>query len=348
MARYDQLREQALANIEALFNYWGLDYVQISEVEYDFKNPTRKDENYGACRFNVDKGRGADFSGSYVTNDQIRQIFGAGFSREDFINIGATERTWGFDIIGLCARINGANNYSDAAKLLKKHLSEIAESRSLIKPHPLAADLRKHRSQENKLKALRSAERTFNLCRDFEGTVGDLYLQGRGIKISNEPNIKYHARVYNSERRGFFPTLIFKISKTHNGPLEAIHRIYLNDLTFTKLDVEDPKKALGNVMGSGIWFGSPDTTLVIAEGPENALSFRVLGYSFVVSTVYATNFHNLKIPKEVNKIILAPDNDKAGKLATQKALEYYKRPKLDIVVSFPPEGKDWNDMLMGN
>ena len=46
--KYDQLREKALANFELLLNHWGIEFQLIGEHEYDFLNPTRQDDNFGA------------------------------------------------------------------------------------------------------------------------------------------------------------------------------------------------------------------------------------------------------------------------------------------------------------
>lgn len=353
MSRYDPLKERALANVEALFNHWGLQYVKINHKEYDFLNPTREDTNHGACRFNVEKGRGADFTGSDITNADIAATFGPGFNREDFQGIGSTERAVGFDIIGLVQKLFQCNDYIAAAKLLRRHLAELGKKQKLVKPLPNAAEIRTHKQSIERLNILKSAERSWGFARPYEHTIGDAYLKKRNIHVRDEPNIRFHAKVSNSELKTYFPCLLFKVSKEPKGPLEAIHRIYLNH-NGSILNVNDPKKALGNIQGAGIWFGTPGPMLCVAEGPENALSIRCVGYPFAVSTVYSTNYHSLSIPTYVKILKLFPDPDQAGRVAVQKAISKYKRPDLLIQIVFPPEktlsnGKlaDWNDILRG-
>lgn len=342
----DALRERALANIELLFDHWGLEWKKINSKEYDFINPTRKDTNHGACRFNVAKGRGADFTGSYIKDSDVAKL-GPGFTREDFINIGKQESQWGFDIIGLCQRIRQLDSYSDAARNLQESLKELSRDNKLIKPSKDAAAKRLHKIQEEKLKILKSAEKIWNLAEDFKNTVGNHYLRGRKIFIKDEPHIKFLARVKNTEKNNFFPALIFKVSKGPTTPITAIHRIYLYPDIHTgeakKLDCENPKVALGSVLGSAIWFGTPGPQLCIAEGPENALSIRRLGYPFVASSVFSSNFSNLEIPIYVKELLLFPDGDKAGKSNLAKALKKYKKYK--PAIHFPTENKDWNDIL---
>lgn len=355
MGSYDSLRERALANIELLFDHWGLDWKWINTKEIDFINPTRKDQNYGACRFNVEKGRGADFTGSYIKDSDVAKL-GPGFTREDFVNIGKQEFQWGFDIIGLCQTIRGCTSYSDAAKDLQKSLKEISKNSKLATPSKDAAAKRLHKVQEEKLKILQSAEKIWKLAKNFEGTLGDDYLIGRNIFTKYQPSIKFLSKVKNTEKNNFFPALIFKVSREPYGPLSAIHRIYLQVNTeggllghrysVTKLKSENPKIALGSIAGSAIWFGVPGSELCIAEGPENALSVMHLsGCNFVASSVFSNNFGNLTIPHYVKTLKLFPDNDKAGRDNTIKAcIKYeYLKPK----IYFPTPGLDWNDVLMG-
>lgn len=354
MGRYDAVREKALANIELLFDYWALEWKKINSKEIDFINPTRKDNNYGACRFNVEKGRGADFTGSYIKDSDVAK-FGPGFTREDFLNIGKEEQQWGFDIIGLCQKLRQHTSYDDAYRDLRETLQKIAKNTKLVQPAKDAATKRLHKIQEEKLKILQSAEKIWKLSKNFENTIGDDYLRGRKIFIKNEPNIKFLAKVKNTEKNNFFPALIFKVGKEPNGHISAIHRIYLKVNTeggllghrysVSKLNCNNPKVALGSIAGSAIWFGTPGHELCIAEGPENALSLRCLGYPFVASSVFANNFSNIDLPFYVAKVNLFPDSDQAGIDNNAKALRKYAH--LHPTSIFPPQNKDWNDVLIG-
>jgi hypothetical protein len=354
MTKYAQLKERALVNFEHLLDFWKINYVQINTNEYDFINPTRKDNNYGACRFNIAKGTGADFTGSGFTSSDFQSI-GPGFTKEDFAGFTRGDNNnWGFDIIGLCQRIHGLDAYSDAAKMLRDNLRDLKNTVRLKRADPKAYEQREHKRSEQRLKILKSAERTWNLCEEFPLTFGDGYLRARKIFIRDEYNMRFHAKIYNSELKANIPALLFKVQKAPDDRLVAIHRIYISKDGKSKAKIENPKMALGSIQNAGIWFGRPGPELCIVEGPENALSIRVLGYPFVVCTINATNFSNLAIPSYVNKVILMPDPDEAGKQAALKAIKSYGRKGTDIKLVFPPKRKlengklaDWNDILQG-
>lgn len=354
MAKFEALKERALANFDFLLKYWEIEYIQINSSEYDFLNPTRDDTNHGACRFNITKGTGADFTGTGFTSSDYQSL-GAGFDKSDFAGITRGDgNNWGFDIIGLCQRLHGLNTYNDAAKMLQHQLGQLKQGGvNLNKVDPKAKEAREHKRSEQKLKTLQSAQRTWGLCRDYKNTIGETYLISRRLIFPRFDNLKFHEKIYNSELKGNIPALLFKVSDAPDGVIQAIHRIYISKDGTRKAKVAAPKMALGSIQGAGIWFGEPGPELGIAEGPENALSLRVLGHPFVVCTINATNFSNLKIPDYVERLVLFPDPDKAGEQNAQKATRAYNNKEIKIV--FPPKRKlengkmaDWNDILQGH
>lgn len=352
--KYAQLSERALANFEVLLNLWQIQYEKVAPDEYDFLSPTRtNDQNLGACRFNITKGVGSDFAGSNFTSADFQAI-GLGLGKEDFAGFTQQRSTGnGFDIIGLAGRVHRKINRSDAANCLRTDLKALTKSTVLIKPAKDAAELRQHKRQEQKLGALKSAEKTWRICQDIKGTNAVTYFHSRKIYVSNEPNVKYHGQIFNSELKQNIPAILFKVSVGPDTPLVAIHRIYISKDGTRKAKIDIPKRALGSIQGAGIWFGTQGDTLNIAEGPENALTLRMLGYSFVVCTINAGNFSGLCIPSTVNKIILCPDPDGAGEAAARKAIKAYGAQgikKIDLM--YPPKRKlpngklaDWNDVL---
>lgn len=352
MQKYQQVEELALANFELLLIYWGVPFQKINNREYDFINIARADTNFGACRFNTDKNKGADFAGIDFTNEDYALV-GAGLGKEDFEYVPSNVNTnWGFNIIGLCQRLHKCYSYKDAAILLKKHLLEINSDTPLKRVTQEYIDARNHKLQEDTYKKLKKAQQIWAYCKPIEGTLGETYLKSRSIHlVEYEPHVRFHAKVYNNEVKGILPALLFKVSITPASPLVAIHRIYLASDGSSKAKLENQKIALGSIKGAAIWFGEHDKTLSIAEGPETALAIRSLGYPFVACAVSGANFSNLVVPDSVEEILLFGDLDKAGREAVNKAKIAYKKPKRVIKVHFPPKinknGKtDWNDVLI--
>ena len=346
ISRFDLIKEAANVNIEKIFTLWGLNFTKIAPDEYDFLSPFRNDKCFGACRFNTRKGRGADFAGLGVTNAEIHTISST-FDKSDFAGLHEDGRdTFGFDIISLCMRINSLSNYNSAATFLANQLNNIQSDPDFIKVSMQEVELKKKCNEVDRAKKLQIATRTWDRAQDLQETLGDIYLRTRAIELStNHKSIKFHPAMINKELNDTLPVLLFKVSEQPGSELKAIHRIYLSKDGKSKANVENPKMALGDIVGSAIWFGRRDSTLCIAEGPENALSILCLGFAFVCSTVSANNFSNVRIPEYVRKLILFPDNDRAGRINTQKAKDKYAVKVKDIKIVFPKDG-DFNDMLV--
>lgn len=324
LLKYDQLREKGLANFEYLLDYWGIEYKKLTEVEYDFINPTREDRDFGACRFNTQKGRGADFASRTISKEDCRN-FGLGFTPEDFSGYtnGAPYKA-GFDIIGLTQRIHNCNTYSDAAGWLRSDLSKLGENSALVIPSKDAAEKRRKEQAAQLQKKIELSQRLWHTAKELKGSKGELYFKNRHGLNPQETNIRINPWLKHISGVRY-PTLLFKVQREPNGPIVAIHRIFLSENGEIKAPVNDPKMALGAIKGAGIWFGKPCDTLFVAEGPENALVYREVGKTFVVSTVYSTNYHNLTIPDCVKTVILVPDEDKAGLSACKLAIETYTK-----------------------
>lgn len=339
----DLLKERALYHFEMLLDIWKIDYQKIGPYEYDFLSPTRSnDTQFGACRFNVRKGIGSDFAGISYSKKEYEQI-GLGFTKEDFAGFSSYgESNPSFDIIGLCQRIHRLDTYSEASKRLIEYLDQIDGGKINVTELAERAASRYEQARLTKEKMRATAERIWGYCQDIKGTIGETYLNTRNIiPTSVEPNMKFHWRVFTSELKKHIPALIFKVSREPNSQLEAVHRIYLGPDGTRKARLEDNKKALGSIEGNGIWFGTPCDKLYICEGPEEALNARfVYDKQFVVSTVYAANYHNLDIPEYVKTVVLVPDDDGAGIDALVKADKAYRiQGKHVLVTREPPKKK---------
>ena len=344
----DQLREKALVNFEILLNYWNLDYKKITNEEYDIIATWRTDKNFGSVRFNTEKGRGADFAGGSIVEEDYSRL-GAGFSREDFAGFSFQgQAKIGFDVVGLCQRVHAENSYNKATELLNRDIEEVSKQRFLYTPGA-DAYIRRQKEQENKTK--KRKQYAIDLWESskyhkFEGSAGERYLKcTRNIEnYVTEENIRFHPSIHYTPTKTNYPALLFKVQERPDGPLVGIHRIYL-DQDGTKAKLDNPKMALAPIKGSAIWFGEPSTLMCLAEGPENALTLRAWGYQFVASSIFGTNLHNLTIPKCVQELLIFPDPDEPGLNALERARETYGKLKIKVEGIIEHPSLDINDLM---
>lgn len=347
-----QLKEVALLNIQNLFHLWGIEYTKVNEVEYDFISKSRIDNHFGAVRFNVEKGLGADFASTTFTESDFNAI-GAGFSREDFGFSKSKVASYGFDIIGLCQRIHGLDTYNQGYRQLASDLKQVEKISGVQKPDLDAHVKRIERNQADLKKKIDYALTILKWSKNYRGTIGEKYLNYRSIAlIDHEKDMTFHGKIMCKDAGKPLPALLFAIRNLPETDVVGIHRIYIKEDGQGKADIANPKMAVGSVKGNAIWFGTPCDTLYIVEGPENALTLRLIGADFVACAVFAGNIPNLTIPDYVTKVVICPDRDKAGIAAANKALIAYnkKSPRVNL----PKEkilknGKyaDFNDLLMG-
>lgn len=345
---YTALRNEALANFEPLLNLLQIDWKKVGEYEYDFKNPTRDDQNFGACRFNVLKNIGSDFAAPEVHSEDYL-ILGPSFNKEDFAPISSDlgEIKSGFDVIGLIQRLSKLSSYREGAERLKKYLlilnsrGELGETNEIIKQ-------REQELAKKRLFLIKKATQVWSYCGPIRGSRAEKYFYNRAIENTiDEPNVKFHPKVKSKELEKYFPAVILKVAKSPEDGLSALHRIYLDEDGSKKAPLEDAKRALGPIKGSGIWLGKPGPKLYVAEGPENALSLREMGAEFVVSAVFGNNIASLTIPDYVELVILAGDNDRPGKANVTKAAKAFTVEQKKICkIIFPPANEDWNSALM--
>jgi hypothetical protein len=356
--KYDALKERSLANFELLLDFWKVDYKKITEREYDILAFWRKDKNFGSCRFNIDKGRGADFASSSFSQEDFK-LFGTGFDENDFSGFsdeGSSKA--GFDIIGLCQRVYRCNTYQDAAKYLNDDLRTLAREKDIIIPS-------EERIKEKQLKQEKEKKRILEYAKDLwesakynslSGSLGEKYLNSRGI-YKLDKNIRFHPCIRYTPDKTYYPALLFKVQSTPESDIQALHRIYLSQ-DGKKADIPNPKMILSTLRGNAIWFGEKCDILYIAEGPENALTCIEMGAKFSVSTISSENFSNIVIPEYVNKLILVPDPDPAGlksiiKLRHEKEalckIRGLKIEQLDLPLIKKSNGKykDINDIHLG-
>lgn len=87
-------------------------------------------------------------------------------------------------------------------------------------------------------------------------------------------------------------------------------------------------------------------TLGLAEGIETAMAAIALLDLPVWSTLGAERLHQIAIPASVRRLVLLPDNDRAGRIGQRRAAEVYARGGIQVDTIWPPMPfNDWNDVL---
>lgn len=211
-------------------------------------------------------------------------------------------------------------------------LRELSRVRPIPKsPEP---DYRAHRSSAN-------ANRIWEQGRALKGTLGDHYRQTRNLPTQLD-DLRYHPRCPFGKK----PNAVFRpailVAVREGMKIKAIQRIKL---------AADGSRHLGKLMlghpGGAAW--SPrfkGTKLAIAESMEDAGAYTRLHGIPCWSSLGAERLALIRIPDHVTELIIAEDNNRAGRIGAQTAKEAHDKEGRTIRRHPPPpKWKDWSAYL---
>lgn len=185
------------------------------------------------------------------------------------------------------------------------------------------------------------------------GTPAEAYARSRGITAPLPPSIRFaRTPAWRDRETGEvgpdLPALVGAVIGA-GGRLVGIQRIFLRDGGRAKASMRRPKLSLGRVKGGALRLGPAAEEILICEGPEDGLTLaqEMPGRSVWVALGTAM-MPEMHLPAQVRRVVLAGDNDKAGRAAIERAGKAMEDAGLSVRLIFPQAGfKDFNDQLRG-
>jgi hypothetical protein len=170
--------------------------------------------------------------------------------------------------------------------------------------------------------AAERARRLFRITQPLSGTLADSYLRQRGIlRASLHPALRFHPSCYYrdlvSGRTSSYPALIAAVTD-QAGAITGVHRTWLDPEGNGKARVEDPRRALGGLLGNAVRFRfpvqGPVPVMAAGEGLESMLSLsHVMPGMPVVSALTANHLAAFRPPTGCLRLYVAADADAAGR-----------------------------------
>jgi hypothetical protein len=183
-------------------------------------------------------------------------------------------------------------------------------------------------------------------ARPVTDTPAMAYLASRGF-TDPHPALRYHEHVPLGRKHNvrFRPALLAAI-EADIGVI-ALERLFLDvPPGLPANDLRPPKRMLGRPLGGAVRFGAASRVLGLAEGWETAWSAHILLGVPVWAALGADRLAQVAVPERVDRLILLPDNDDAGRIGAQRAAETHARSGRGIETRHPDGGfNDWNDRL---
>ncbi len=223
-----------------------------------------------------------------------------------------------------------------------------------------------------------AARRLFAASRPIAGSLAETYLRRRGIAgLAGLEALRFHPRCFYRideeddqaqdpsaawdgatadappARPGhrFLPALIAAVTD-ETGAITGVQRTWLDAEALRsdaplgprlgKAPVPSPRRALGDLLGRGVRFGSVDASarsggvLLAGEGIETMLSLRmVLPTLPAIAALSAGNLGALQPPPRLRRLYIAEDADPAGHAATARLVARAEAAGVEAVVVRP-------------
>ncbi len=198
------------------------------------------------------------------------------------------------------------------------------------------------------------AKRLYAVGRPLAGTLGEVYLNKRGITLCEGPGksiqaaLRFHACAWfdaNTNRPAIFAGV-----RDNAGNLTGITRLFLDN----KANLIE-RRALGCLNGNAVRIGPANPhRLLVGEGLESTLSFTQTNFGYdladhsLAATLSAAHMAAFNIPPVVRYLTIAADNDAAGRGAAAKlqARAFKQGVKVRIICSKLADFND--DWVRGN
>ncbi len=196
--------------------------------------------------------------------------------------------------------------------------------------------------------SVEAARRLFAMSRPIAGTIGETYLRRRGITLLHGAgSLRFHPRCYYKPDDGpteSWPAMIAAVTDL-TGRITGVHRTWLAPDGSDKAPVETPRKAMGDLLGSTVRIGVPDSVMAAGEGIETMLSLRqVLPNIAMAPALSAAHLAAILFPPALRRLYIVRDNDPAGDAARDTLIERAKAEGIEAIPLSPALG-DFNEDL---
>jgi hypothetical protein len=193
------------------------------------------------------------------------------------------------------------------------------------------------------------ALKLWNASFTAENTVIAKYLHSRGITAAIPPDIRLLPGHRHRPSGRVYPVMLAAIRRWPVKDLIAVHRTWLLPDGSGKAPLEPEKMMLGSASGGAVQLSAPAQKMVVAEGLETAMSVLQETGLPVWAGLSTSGMTGLMLPDFplAQEIIIAGDNDPAGRKAAIQAAENWTKEGREVRLAFPPLNQDFNDMLKG-
>jgi hypothetical protein len=178
------------------------------------------------------------------------------------------------------------------------------------------------------------------------GTLIETYLGSRGLRLLAVPTLRFHPYIKHPSGDSW-PALIALVTRGADDAPLGIHRTFLARDGAGKAPVDPQKMMLGPCRGGAVRLAEPGDVLMIGEGIETCIAAMQETGNPAWAALSTSGLRALDLPKTVRDVIVLADGDDPGEAAALDCALRWKRDGRRVRIARPPEGMDFNDMLVG-
>jgi putative DNA primase/helicase len=178
------------------------------------------------------------------------------------------------------------------------------------------------------------------------GTIVETYLASRGIHLPAPDPLRFHAGLKHPSG-GTWPAMLALVTNGADGTPIAIHRTFLARDGGGKAPVDPQKMMFGPCRGGAVRLAKPGEVLMLGEGIETCLAAMQATGHPAWAALSTSGLRTLDLPADACELIVLADGDDPGEAAARDAAFRWKREGRRVRIARPPQGLDFNDLLLG-
>ncbi|MDR3473564.1 MAG: toprim domain-containing protein [Devosia sp.] len=195
-----------------------------------------------------------------------------------------------------------------------------------------------------------AARRLLAISKSIVGTIAEKYLHSRGIvDLQDTPALRFHPRCYyvpdDHHAIETWPAMIATVTDLV-GNITGAHRTWLAPDGHGKAPVDTPRRAMGELLGHAVRFGTAHDAMAAGEGIETMLSLRqALPNMPMAAALSANHLAAMHLPSSLRRLYIARDDDAAGDAARDTLVERARAAGIEPI-ALSPKLDDFNDDLV--
>lgn len=220
------------------------------------------------------------------------------------------------DLLDLVGLVLGHTRLGETLLEARRWLA-LPDAPTNSQPNPRLKPQRSRGSSE------RAARRLYAMASPLPGTLGETYLQARGLDARLAAGVlRFHPSCYYRptttdppDTPTAWPAIIAPVTDLA-GRQTGAHRTWLDRHGRGKAPIVTPRRAMGALAGGGVRFGLAQDVLAAGEGLETILSLGGLAPDLpLVAALSSAHLAALALPPSLRRLYVVVDPDPAGRAA---------------------------------